>query len=104
MDTGVTEASGDRRHRANDRHYSGAAPQSMCGVNGQVVVLAVAIGGPRWWPSKVLALVLLSAGGAVGEPVAVAGGGDDVGVVAEPVEQRHGGGLVGQEASPVLEW
>jgi hypothetical protein len=30
----------------------------------------------------------------VGESVAVAGGGDDVGVVAEPVEQRDCGGLV----------
>jgi hypothetical protein len=58
---------------------------------------------PRVWPSAVLAgghrnssgLGLLSTGGAVGEPVAVAAGGDDVGVVAEPVEQGHGGGLVG---------
>jgi hypothetical protein len=39
----------------------------------------------------------------VGEPVAVAGGGDDVGVVAEPVEQADGGGLVWEEASPLLE-
>ena len=29
------------------------------------------------------------------EAVAVAGGGDDVGVVAEPVEERNGGWLVG---------
>ncbi len=33
--------------------------------------------------------------GAVGEAVAVADGGDDVGVVAEPVEEAHGGWLVG---------
>ena len=65
---------------------------------------------PRWWPTEVLAggqrkssRSGLLAGGAVGEPVAVAGGGDDVGVVAEPVEQRDGGGLVGQEAAPVFE-
>ena len=40
----------------------------------------------------------------MGEPVAVAAGGDDVGVVAEPVEQTDGGGLVGEEAAPVVEW
>ncbi len=62
----------------------------------------VAIRCPRWWPTKVLASCLL-AGGAVGEPVAVAGGGDDVGVVAESVEQADGGGLVGEEAAPVVE-
>ena len=72
-------------------------------VNGQVDVLAgghreVLAGGQR----KSSRSGLL-AGGAVGEAVAVAGGGDDVGVVAEPVEQADGGGLVGQEASPVLE-
>ena len=44
---------------------------------------------------------LLVAGGAVGEPVAVAGGGgDDVGVVAEPVEQADGGWQVREEAGP----
>jgi hypothetical protein len=40
----------------------------------------------------------------VSRSVAVAGGGDDVGVVAEPVEQADGGGLVGEEASPLVEW
>ena len=40
----------------------------------------------------------------MGEAVAVAGCGDDVGVVAEPVEQRHGDWLVGQEPSPLIEW
>jgi hypothetical protein len=48
------------------------------------------VGCPRWWPRKVLAVGHLSVGslasGAVGEAVAVAGGGDDVGVVAKPVE------------------
>jgi hypothetical protein len=72
-------------------------------VNGQVDVLA---GGQR--ESSLVANECprgscLLVGGAVGEPVAVAGGGDDVGVVAEPVEQADGGGLVGQEAAPVLE-
>lgn len=46
-------------------------------------------------------LCLLS-GGSVGESVAVAGRGDDVGVVAEPIEQRDGGGLVGQESAQSL--
>jgi hypothetical protein len=69
---------------------SGAAwfdPIARSSVNGQVDVLA---GGQR--KSSRSGLV---AGGAVGEPVAVAGGGDDVGVVAEPVEEADGGGLVG---------
>ena len=52
----------------------------------------LARGGPRWWPSNVLAL---SGSSAVFEPVAVAGGGDDVGVVAEPVEEAGAGCLVG---------
>ena len=66
---------------------------------------------PRVWPRAVLAgghrkssrLGLLSAGGAVAEPVAVAAGGDDVGVVAEPIEERHGGRLIGQELAPLVE-
>lgn len=80
-------------------------PTACCAldVNGQVVVLAgghrvsslVANKGPRG--------SCLLAGGAVGQSVAVAGGGDDVGVVAEPVEQRHCGWLVGQEPAPVVE-
>ena len=41
---------------------------------------------PRVWLSQVMSSV---ASGAVGEAVAVAGGGDDVGVVAEPVDHRR---------------
>jgi hypothetical protein len=57
-------------------------------------------GCPRWWPTKVLAGLAmfdvgLVASCSVGEAVAVAAGGDDVGVVAEPVEERHCGWLVG---------
>ena len=52
---------------------------------------------------KVLALGITSCG-AVGEPVAVAAGGDDVSVVAEAVEQGDGGGLVGKEPAPLFEW
>ena len=83
----------------NDLTDPRAAPVSMA----KLVSSLVAIGSPRWWPTKVLAVMPPCSGGAVGESVAVAGGGDDVGVVAEPVEQRDGGGLVGQEPSPVLE-
>lgn len=56
----------------------------------------VAIGSPRWWPTKVLASLGVASCGSVGEPVAVTGGGDYVGVLAEPVEQRHRGGLTGR--------
>ena len=48
--------------------------------------------------------VLVLASGAVFEAVAVAGGGDDVGVVAEAVEEADGGWLVGEELAPGLEW
>jgi len=61
--------------------------QRLTFVNGQVVVLG---GGHRL--SSLVAIESprgsgFGPGGSVGEAVAVAGGGDDVGVVAEPVEE-----------------
>ena len=58
---------------------------------------------PRWWPGESPRGwlfgggegVLVLASGSVFESVAVAGGGDDVGVVAEAVEEADGGWLVG---------
>ena len=55
---------------------------------GHVVSSLVAIKSPR-------VLGGTSSGCAVGEPVALSAGGDDVGVVTEPIEEGDGGGLVG---------
>jgi hypothetical protein len=67
--------------------WFGTVQRSEPDVNGQVDVLG---GGQRWSSlvaNKSPRVSCLLSGGAVGESVAIAGGGDDVGVVAEPVEQ-----------------
>ena len=67
----------------------------VAAVHGQLVVLACGHRRSSLVAKKGLALGLTCADAAVAELVAVAGGGDDVGVMAEPVEQGYSRGLVG---------